>query len=534
MSKKLAGGADAIVLDVKVGDGAFMKTLEDAQRARRGDARARRPRRPRGRLPAHRHGPAARAARSATRSRSARRSRRSRGEGPADFTELVLDARSRTCSRSPTSASTRPRAAGAPRHAVADGSALAAYERWIRAQGGDPDEAALPRAPVVREVYAPPRRLSSQRLGAIAIGVAALHLGAGRRTKEDPIDHAVGIVCRASAATRSRRARCSPRCTRATRTRPPRRRPRCSPRTSSATSRRAERSIVLDVDRRSARASRGRDRARPAGRAPRGAADRRGADRRSAADAARTIRRGSRRGCRRARRRGRAARQVPGRPARRRATCSLVHLRMTGGFRYEPASHERAVLELDDGTRIAYRDLRRFGTWLLLDPDEAEDAPRRPARPRAARARLHDRLPRGAPRRPAGARQGGDPRPAHRRRSREHLRGRGALARRHPSAAAGGRARAPRRSRRSARASGGRCASASGARAPTSATAPTPAGGCSTSSASTAARASRATAAGRRSRRPAPAAAARGTAPRCQVSDGDVRRHRHASRLARI
>jgi formamidopyrimidine-DNA glycosylase len=50
----------------------------------------------------------------------------------------------------------------------------------------------------------------------------------------------------------------------------------------------------------------------------------------------------------------------------------LVHLRMTGSFRYAPASHERAVLELDDGTRIAYRDLRRFGTWLLLDADEAE------------------------------------------------------------------------------------------------------------------------------------------------------------------
>jgi formamidopyrimidine-DNA glycosylase len=50
----------------------------------------------------------------------------------------------------------------------------------------------------------------------------------------------------------------------------------------------------------------------------------------------------------------------------------LVHLRMTGGFRYEPATHERAVLKLDDGTRIAYRDLRRFGTWLLLEPPEAE------------------------------------------------------------------------------------------------------------------------------------------------------------------
>jgi formamidopyrimidine-DNA glycosylase len=51
----------------------------------------------------------------------------------------------------------------------------------------------------------------------------------------------------------------------------------------------------------------------------------------------------------------------------------LVHLRMTGSFRYEPATHERAVLELDDGTRIAYRDLRRFGTWLMLDPDEVEE-----------------------------------------------------------------------------------------------------------------------------------------------------------------
>jgi formamidopyrimidine-DNA glycosylase len=51
----------------------------------------------------------------------------------------------------------------------------------------------------------------------------------------------------------------------------------------------------------------------------------------------------------------------------------LVHLRMTGSFRYAPATHERAVLELDDGARIAYRDLRRFGTWLLLDADEAEE-----------------------------------------------------------------------------------------------------------------------------------------------------------------
>jgi formamidopyrimidine-DNA glycosylase len=50
----------------------------------------------------------------------------------------------------------------------------------------------------------------------------------------------------------------------------------------------------------------------------------------------------------------------------------LVHLRMTGGFRYAPATHERAVLELGDGSRVAYRDTRRFGTWLLAEEEDAE------------------------------------------------------------------------------------------------------------------------------------------------------------------
>jgi len=50
----------------------------------------------------------------------------------------------------------------------------------------------------------------------------------------------------------------------------------------------------------------------------------------------------------------------------------LVHLRMTGSFGFGPASHERAVLELDDGARLAYRDVRRFGTWLVLEDAELE------------------------------------------------------------------------------------------------------------------------------------------------------------------
>ena len=51
----------------------------------------------------------------------------------------------------------------------------------------------------------------------------------------------------------------------------------------------------------------------------------------------------------------------------------LVHLRMTGGFPIEPGSHERAAIELDDGARLAYRDVRRFGTWVVLAPEELDD-----------------------------------------------------------------------------------------------------------------------------------------------------------------
>jgi thymidine phosphorylase len=72
--------------------------------------------------------------------------------------------------------------------------ALDRYERWIRAQGGDPAEDALPVAPVVRVVDAP-RAGVVEWLGAVAVGTAALRLGAGRAVKEDAIDHAVGIRC---------------------------------------------------------------------------------------------------------------------------------------------------------------------------------------------------------------------------------------------------------------------------------------------------------------------------------------------------
>jgi pyrimidine-nucleoside phosphorylase len=116
-----------------------------------------------------------------------------RGEGPADFTELVLASSAHLLALSDLGvddAEARSRA----EQAVADGSAFAAYNRWVEAQGGDPDEEALPTAPVVRSVEAE-RDGFVGAIGAVDVGLAALRLGAGRRTKDDAIDHAVGVRC---------------------------------------------------------------------------------------------------------------------------------------------------------------------------------------------------------------------------------------------------------------------------------------------------------------------------------------------------
>ena len=192
MSKKIAGGADAIVLDVKVGDGAFMKTLDDARAlARTMIEIGRRAGREVVCELTDMDQPLGRAVGNALEVREAVAT--VRGDGPPDFTELVLASCAHLLALSDLGID---RAEGRRRAeaAVADGSAHAAYERWIRAQGGDPSEDALEQAPVVVEVDAPASGWVA-RAGAIAIGRAALHLGAGRRTKEDDVDHAVGIVC---------------------------------------------------------------------------------------------------------------------------------------------------------------------------------------------------------------------------------------------------------------------------------------------------------------------------------------------------
>src|SRR5687767_12670151 len=199
MSKKIAGGADAIVLDVKVGDGAFMKTLDSARELaeamRELGVRA-------GREVVceltDMDQPLGSAVGNALEVREAVATLR--GEGPDDFVELVLGAASHLLALSDLGVDTnegRRRAEAA----LSDGSAVEAYERWIRAQGGDPALDALPSAPIVRPVPAPADGYV-QAIAATAIGEAALRLGAGRMRKGDTIDHAVGLLCLAKRGDR--------------------------------------------------------------------------------------------------------------------------------------------------------------------------------------------------------------------------------------------------------------------------------------------------------------------------------------------
>ncbi|HSJ93352.1 MAG TPA: thymidine phosphorylase [Gaiellaceae bacterium] len=198
MSKKIAAGADAIVLDVKVGDGAFMKTLDAARELAEAMVSL-------GREAGREvvceltdmDQPLGHAVGNALEIREAVETLR--GDGPPDLRELVLSAAGHLLALSDLGVDAdegRRRA----EQAIASGEAHAAYERWIRAQGGDPDLDALPAAPVVRDVPAPEAGYV-QAIATTALGLASLHLGAGRATKEDVIDHAVGVMCRAKRGT---------------------------------------------------------------------------------------------------------------------------------------------------------------------------------------------------------------------------------------------------------------------------------------------------------------------------------------------
>ncbi len=199
MSKKIAAGADAIVLDVKVGEGAFMKTLESARELAQAMVElGRRARREVVCELTDMDQPLGRAVGNALEIREAVATLR--GIGPPDVVELVLSASAHLLALSDLGVDAEEGRARAE-EAIATGAAAACYERWIRAQGGDPSLDALPTAPVVRDVVARDAGFVDA-IAATAVGRAALHLGAGRVRKEDAIDHAVGIVCRAKRGDR--------------------------------------------------------------------------------------------------------------------------------------------------------------------------------------------------------------------------------------------------------------------------------------------------------------------------------------------
>ncbi len=201
MSKKLAGGARTVVLDVKWGAGAFMTTREEARELARalvriGEGAGRRTRA----VLSPMDEPLGRAVGNALEVREAIDTLR--GGGPSDLWELTLELGAHLLLLSGLAASE-----GEARDRLVElrdsGRGAETFGELVRAQGGDPrvvdaPDDVLPHAPVVREVTSGAdgdRWVAA--LDARGVGVAALDLGAGRRRKGDPVDPAVGIVLRA-------------------------------------------------------------------------------------------------------------------------------------------------------------------------------------------------------------------------------------------------------------------------------------------------------------------------------------------------
>ncbi|HEX9337888.1 MAG TPA: thymidine phosphorylase, partial [Pseudonocardiaceae bacterium] len=185
MSKKIAEGASGLVLDVKVGSGAFMKTFDRARELA-------------GTLVGigGQHGvpvsalltdmsvPLGQAVGNAI--EVAESVEVLRGGGPADVVDLTV-----ALAREMLALAGLPDVD--PAAVLASGAAYETWCRMIAAQGGDPD-AALPTASTVHLVEAPTEGILAS-LDAYPIGIAAWRLGAGRARREDPVDHAAGVRC---------------------------------------------------------------------------------------------------------------------------------------------------------------------------------------------------------------------------------------------------------------------------------------------------------------------------------------------------
>lgn len=195
MSKKIAAGADAIVLDVKTGDGAFMKTQEDAEELAHAMVRiGNHVGRKTIAIISDMSQPLGFAIGNALEVKEAIETLQ--GKGPKDLTELVLTLGSQMVILA-GKAKTSEEAKEMLLDAIHSGKALAKFKEFLVNQGGDAsivdDLTKLPQAKYKIELPAKQSGYIS-RMVADEIGVASMILGAGRATKEDVIDLAVGLV----------------------------------------------------------------------------------------------------------------------------------------------------------------------------------------------------------------------------------------------------------------------------------------------------------------------------------------------------
>jgi pyrimidine-nucleoside phosphorylase len=195
MSKKLASGASAIVLDVKVGTGAFMATVEEASElAHRMVDIGRRAGRRVVALISDMNQPLGQAVGNALELQEALATLR--GGGPPDFREHCLRVAGHLLVLAGQATHLR-RGTQLAAEALADGAALGKFRALVDAQGGDvavvdhPER--LPTAPILQDVRAD-RRGFLARVDARVVGETTVALGGGRATKGDPIDHRVGVV----------------------------------------------------------------------------------------------------------------------------------------------------------------------------------------------------------------------------------------------------------------------------------------------------------------------------------------------------
>ncbi|MED9903273.1 MAG: pyrimidine-nucleoside phosphorylase [Lachnospiraceae bacterium] len=195
MSKKLAAGADAIVLDVKTGSGAFMKTEEDAYALARemvkiGNGAGRRC----VAVVSDMDEPLGYAVGNALEVKEAIATLK--GNGPADFTELVLALGVQMLILGGRAFS-EEEAKEMLKRTIADGSALRKLAEFVKTQGGDEkavfEEELLPKAVIIKEMKAEQEGYISH-IACDEVGICSLLLGGGRETKESVIDLAVGIV----------------------------------------------------------------------------------------------------------------------------------------------------------------------------------------------------------------------------------------------------------------------------------------------------------------------------------------------------